>query len=172
MSNKSLTYGLIAVAIVAIIGLFNPSAKGTVLGAIGSATNFYSIVLDSSLTAVGITNTGTITQGSSGNAVTQYNFGKCAIWANAQTIAASTTKNVDCSSTGRAGGTLTGITSTSNVIVTATSSLSSTYLGVRILSARASTTAGYITLSLKNLTGTTFTWSGTSSSTIAYQAVK
>ncbi len=116
--------------------------------------------------------TSTVTIGTSGTAVNQVNYGTCAILAYATTIAASSTATVDCSSTGRVGGTLTGITSTDNVMAMATTSLSSSFLGVKILDAHASTTAGYLTLDLVNETGTTFTWTGAASSTIAYQAVK
>lgn len=100
------------------------------------------------------------------------NFGSCIIYAYATTIAASSTATVDCQ-----GGTstltaLTGVSSGDKVMAMATTSISSVSQGVSILSANASTTNGYITMTLFNGTGTTFTWSGGASSTIKYVAFR
>jgi hypothetical protein len=82
----------------------------------------------------------------------------CTVIANANTIAASSTKDVDCAVTGlRAGDTV-------NVI--ATTSMSTTFLGVKILASRASTTNDYATFTLSNETGTTFTWTGAASTSL------
>lgn len=183
--KDKLIFGAVVV-VVAIAAVFGASSfiggNGSVpsFGAVGNllAENYIPYVrtnggynsADPINTSALMSTTGTFSVGSSGSTISQYNFGTCAIW-GAHTITASTTKTVDCA-TGAAHTALTGITSTDNVMVQATTSISSTYLGVRIVSAHASTTAGYITLQLYNGTGTTFTWTGTASSTIAYQAVK
>lgn len=127
------------------------------------------------LTGLSITGTpgsfdvsGTSTFGANGTAVNRINFGSCTIYAYATTIAASTTATVDCQAGASALTALTGVSSGDVVAVTATTSISSTYEGIKIESANASTTNGYITMTLFNGTGTTFTWTGTASSTIKY----
>lgn len=92
------------------------------------------------------------------NLVSGLQFGSCALIVPG-TIAATTTRNVDCA--------VTGVVSTDTVLSAVISS--STYSGSLItgsggviaISARASSTAGFITVTLLNLTGSTFTFAGT-----------
>jgi len=175
MTNRNLTIGLVVVAIIAIIGLFTPAGK-LAFGAIKDTSYFdyFNAATGGGFQINGTTvlSATTFVPPGTSSSVSGFDFGRCAILAYATTIAASSTATVDCSSTGRIGGTLTGITSGDNVMAMATTSISSTFLGVKILSAHASTTAGYITLDVSNETGTTFTWDGTASSTIAYQVYR
>lgn len=118
-------------------------------------------------TVNGITNTGTTQLSSTGTNVNRINFGLCDALAYSNTIAASTTAQLDCSLNGGFS-TLTGVQSGDNVFITSTTSLSTVYQGVDIIGSRASSTAGYITLEVSNQTGTTFTWSGAASTSLAY----
>lgn len=103
-----------------------------------------------------VATTATIGSATGGTAISKFVApANCTIIANANTIAASSTKDVDCAVTGSRSG--------DNFIVTATTSPSTTFLGLKILASRASTTNDYVTLTLSNETGTTFTWTGTAS---------
>lgn len=100
------------------------------------------------------------------------NFGNCIIYAYATTISASSTATVDCQ-----GGTstltaLSGVSSGDKVFVHATTTLSSLFEGVTVEAYNASTTNGYITMTLYNGTGGTFTWSGGASTTMQYEALR
>ena len=137
------------------------------------------------LTTTGtVANSGTVTVGSSGSAITQLNFGTCYIDPYSATITGTTTVAVDCQGTlnvdaamasGSAGGSLTGITSSSLPIVqlsTTTAFIANTR-GLAIVGASASTTAGHIELRIANNSGATYTWStvaGTASGTAVYMA--
>lgn len=130
------------------------------------------ITTSDTVTAASGVFTSSWTLGSSGTALSRVNQGSCVILAYSNTISASSTVRVDCGSTGQVGGTLTAITSGDNVFVHSTTTLSSVYGGVRIVSSDASSTAGYVTLNLFNETGTTFTWSGAASTTIKYWVIR
>lgn len=82
----------------------------------------------------------------------------------ATTIAASSTKDVDCAVTGSRSGDF--------AVVQATTSVSTTFLGVSIVAARASTTNDFVTFTLANNTGGTFTWTGTASTSFKAFLVK
>ncbi len=100
--------------------------------------------------------TGTFSVGSTGSTVSGLQFGSCVLTAYS-TIAATTTKDLDCP--------VTGALSTDTVLsaVFASSTYSSTVIqgGVFPISVRASTTAGFITVTVINLTGATYTFGGT-----------
>lgn len=122
-----------------------------------------------------ITNTGGVKVGTSGTTVTRINTGTCYIKAYATTIAATSTASVDCQATAAVSASgisaLTGVTSGDVVSVNlATSTAGTTFGGLILAGASASTTDGYITLRLTNLTGTTYTWpvTGTASGTATY----
>lgn len=82
----------------------------------------------------------------------------CTIIDGTNTITASTTKQVDCA--------VSGLVSGDTVYAVATTSISSTFEGILIKTATASSTSGYATLTLFNATGTTFTWTATASTSI------
>jgi hypothetical protein len=77
---------------------------------------------------------------------------------------ASSTKDVDCA--------VTGLLPTDTIFAVATSSISTAFLGVTILAAHASTTAGFATLTLANQTGGTFTWTSGASTTLRVMGIK
>lgn len=181
--------GVVALAIIVLIGLAKVlTVSGVKFGTavdctsvtcfttVGVLTSFQddgTAIFNGAVTlASTLATTGSIKVGASGSTVSGFNFGSCAIWANATTIAASTTKQVDCSSTGRSGGTLAGITAAQEILAMATTSISTKFGGVQVVAAHASSTAGYITLKLYNATGAAFTWTGAASSTIQYIGVK
>lgn len=115
--------------------------------------------------------TGQLTLGTSGTAIGRINFGTCQIVAYSNTIAASSTANVDCSTNGQPSGTITGISALDTVDAFATTSISSLSQGVFIIASNASTTAGIIRLTVSNGTGGTFTWSNAASTTVAWQDI-
>lgn len=119
--------------------------------------------------------TGTSAFGSSGTAVAKINTGTCYIKAYATTIAATSTATVDCQATAAVDvsgiSSLSGITAGDVVSVNlATSTAGTTSGGLALIGASASSTSGYITLRLSNLTGTTYTWptTGTATGTATY----
>lgn len=114
---------------------------------------------------------GTTKLGSSGTALTSIVTGTCTIWAPAQTIAATTTQAVECQSAtnGTLASGLTGVTSGAFCAVLTASSTNSTIGGIVVAGTSASTTAGSIVLRLSNLTGTTFTWNATASSSAKWK---
>lgn len=129
----------------------------------GSATVGYS----------GTLNEGNVTR--TGTTFTRLNGGTCYIKAYATTIAASSTAQVDCQATAAVSANgiaaLTGVTFGDSVIATlATSTAGTASNGLVITGASASSTAGYVTLYISNLTGTTFTWpvTGTATGTVHY----
>ena len=174
--NKTTIVAVIAL-VIAIIGLFTPTGK-SVLGAITGVTNYN--YLGVSQLKIGTTcNDGFSYSGCNGTAISGLNTGKCYIQAYATTITASTTATVDCQATAAVGGittandvALTGITSGDSIVTMFATSTPSAFGGIVIIGATASSTAGYITLSIENLTGTTYTWplTGTATGTVSYFA--
>ena len=156
MKNKTLWVALIVVAIIAIIGLFTPIAKDF-LGAVGSR-------FQNGL-AVGTTTVVTqekLTIGNQGTAVGNLLFGNCNIFASttaARTISATTTATYDCQSAQPLGtflsvGTaISGILYGDKVFLTQPTTTPTTAEGVNLLSAEASTTAGFIRVRFFNGTG-------------------
>ncbi len=124
--------------------------------------------------------TSTFKLGSSGTALSRINSGTCYIQPYATTIAATSSVTVDCQGAQGTGGVttardtaLTGVTPGDAVVVMLGSSTASTlYGGLDLVSATASTSAGYISLQLFNQTGGTYTWSITAnaSGTASYIA--
>jgi hypothetical protein len=107
-----------------------------------------------------------------GTQLNGFNFGTCYIQASATTITASSTVTVDCQGSTTGGNTaLTGVTTNDNVSVNFATTTSTTYSGLSILGASASSTPGYITMKVFNGTGTTFTWSA-GASTTQYRAYR
>lgn len=113
---------------------------------------------------------GKLTVGPTGTSLTHLNFGACDILAYANTIAASTTGTVDCSSTGQVAGALAGVSSGDFFDAYATTTISCSTQGcVSVVGSAASSTSGYGTLKIYNGTGATFTWTGAASTSIVYQ---
>ena len=129
---------------------------------IGSTTRFSNVRI-----GVGLT-TGTTFQ--------KQNAGLCYLFPYEALIPASTTKKVECQATAAAGtagaiATLPGIRANDWVVATlSTTTAGTTYGGLKIAGAGASTTAGYIELYVQNGTGADFTWptSGNASGTAYY----
>lgn len=135
----------------------------------GGINSALPIQTSSDLTAGSLNTVGLLTAGSLliGNGTTVGHIvapANCTIIANATTIAASSSKDVDCA--------VTGLLPTDTVYPIATSSLSTTYLGVDIVEAHASSTAGFATLTIVNQTGTTFTWTAAASTSVRLFGIK
>lgn len=181
MSNKTLTVGLIAVAIIAVAALLvalNKSQNSVKAGAVSasdvSATNYTEITASN-----GALINGGLTLGST-NTITGLNFGTCFIHPYAATIAASTTAQVDCTATanfaGGPGSPLSGIVfgDTLPGVKLGSTTVGTLFGGLRLRSAEASSTSGYIVLNVENDTGATFTWSTTNaaSGTATYMTAR
>lgn len=92
-------------------------------------------------------------------------YGACTIWAPANTIDATSTQQAVCQGSTTGGiSALAGVTTDSVCNVVMASSTNTTLGGLVIGGASASSTAGTIVTRLVNLTGTTFTWTATASS--------
>lgn len=177
--SKTKYWGAIAfvLLVVAITGWFTPrlpKAKDGVSSGAMNAEDYnpyiqYNGGYNSNLpiTSAGLITGNTLLVGSSSGGTTMSKFiapANCTVIANANTIVASSTKDVDC--------TVTGVVSTDTVFAVATTSISTASNGVAIVASRASTTPGYVTLTLSNLTGGTFTWTGAASTSIKVFPVK
>lgn len=178
-STKSTWIAIAIVAVIAIIGVFTPKVAYHLGAASTATTNLPSLGLNgplqvgtgcgdgySTCTAGTTLSATTLTQGTSGVAITNLAPGTCYIKAYATTIAASSTAVVDCQgtalidqSTGRIGAALTGVSTNDKVVVTLSTTTSGTVSnGLVVTGANGSTTAGYIQLTISNLTGAVFTW--------------
>ena len=132
----------------------------------------YGITTTGALSAAATTITGLFTASagalfsSTGTQVNRINFGTCYVQASATTIAASSTVTVDCqASTSGANTALTGITAGDVVNVQFATTTPTTYAGLQILGASASSTTGFITMKVENNTGATYTWTSAASTT-------
>lgn len=163
--EKFLGLGVL-VAIVIAIGAYSfPKQAGQVAEALGSAgTRFQHGVSINTNTAP--TGNGLLV-GSNGTEFAGIKTGSCTIWALNNTIAASTTAQVECQSAtnGTLASGLTGVTTDSVCQLITASSTNTTSNGLAVLGVSASSTAGSIVAQLSNFTGTTFTWTAAASST-------
>ena len=123
--------------------------------------------------------TGASTLGSNSTSIAQVNHGTCYLRPRAATIAASSTALVECQGTAAwdASGVsaLTGVdTGDTFQVILSTTTATETGRGIRITGAAASSTAGYIMLTIANSTGNTHTWptSGSASGTASYIAIE
>lgn len=130
-SIKYLWIGLVVVAIIAILGLFVYSDAPT--PSFGGVTNYDEV--DMSAMKVGP---------STATRLSNLQFGTCSLIAGSYTVAASTTVAMDCA--------ITGVVSTDGVFAQfATSTINGG--GWSIRGASASSTAGFVTISVVNATG-------------------
>lgn len=162
MRNSAFIVALVAV-VIAIAAFFFPSAGSNILGAVGSWTNYYGVSSAQQRVGSGCDDEfGTCT----GTTVSGFNFGTCYVQSASATISASSTATVDCqASTNGTQSALTGVTTNDSVSVMFSTTTPTTYEGLQILGASASSTAGYITMKVFNGTGTTFTWTAAASTT-------
>lgn len=147
---KKIVYSLIGLAVLCLIayGLFH--TKTNVLGGANQCASGQTCLPSMEFTGAnsGVTNTLQIDSGTfqlgSGSSFSLIKSGTCSILANAS-VTASTTSNFDCA--------FTGVQSGDNVQaqLSASSTLASQFV---IKGVTASTTSGWITFSLLNLTGT------------------
>lgn len=126
--------------VIAIIGIFTPAGQSVVKGALGGVSNYDTIGVTGLQVGPGCNGGGTCT----GSTLSFVSKGTCFLIANTS-ITASTTQNVDCA--------YTGVVAGDTVIASlqASSTNASNYI---IRGVQASTTAGFITFSLLNQTGT------------------
>lgn len=133
-SNIKLWIAVVVVAIIAFIGVFTP-VKQAVQGLFGGVTNYDEV--DLSALKVGPSATAT--------RLSDLQFGTCSLIAPSYTVAATTTVPMDCA--------ITGVVATDGVFAQFASSTATTYGGWSIRGASASTTAGFVTISVVNGTG-------------------
>lgn len=161
---KTLWIAVIVVGIIAIGGYVFPNATGLV----GGITNYDTISVNGLVIGSGCNNFGATCYGTTLGGVVS---GSCTIWDDANTIAASTTGQVECqaATNGTLSATLQGITSDAHCVLTMASSTNTVSNGLVLGGASASSTAngttiGSIVGQISNLTGGTFTWSAAASS--------
>lgn len=114
----------------------------------------------------------TTRSGSTGTDIVRMNTGFCNIRASAATIAASSTATVECNGGTTSNVALTGVTAGDKVFLLPATTTPTTFGGIRILGASASSTAGSITARIYNGTGTTFTWTAAASTSLQYWVTK
>lgn len=177
MQNDTLTKvaawaGLLLAVVLTFIVLFGSHGLG------GSVieplqTDFQNgLKVAGSLVFDGTSGSPTLTLGTDGTELASIHTGTGTIWAPANTIAASTTQQVELQSAtnGALTAGLTGITADSTCFVTQASTTpgATAIGGLVVTGVSASTTAtadaGSIVVKILNLTGTTFTWGSTASS--------
>lgn len=134
MSNKNLTYGLIVVGIIAIVGLFTPAGKAVVTR-LGGATNFDEV--QATTIKIGGTN---------GSRIGPIIATSCVLTYSNSSVVASTTAAFDCP--------VTGVVSTDLVFVQ-TATTTANGAGWLITGAAASTTADWVTVRVANNSGAT-----------------
>lgn len=163
MDKIRLSVGLSLVAIIIAIGGYSFPEVKEFVGATG--TRFPNgLSTNTTSPAVGQLLTTTLQVSSTGTSVAGLNHGTCYIAPYAATIAASTTVAVDCQGTAlwSQNGTsaLTGVALNDFVQVqlSTTTAAIAPHLGISLIGASASTTAGHIQLHISNGTGATFTW--------------
>jgi hypothetical protein len=151
------------------------------LGGFEYVTNFDALELSK-----GQLNIGSTTQiaqlkvgvSTTGKTFTKMAAGLCYIYPYAATITASSTATVDCQATSNASGgggagalaPLTGVTANDIVVANlSTTTAGTAFPGLQLIGVGASTTDGYITLRLLNISGGAFTWpTNTNASGTAY----
>lgn len=167
MKNLFWAAGSVIVAVVIALLL---GSGGVKFGAVTSpATNLDYLQLSQGLSLPAGPSVSTTVQGTNLQALLA---GNCIIHAYATTIAATSTATVDCQAGASALTAIPTIAVGDNVFVHATSSWPTTSGGLVIESSQASTTAGYITMTISNLTGATYTWTNTASTSIQYWATR
>lgn len=168
---------LLVIALAVILGLAGVWFFSAPLAGASNTTNVTNPWIFKEDVIIGNDSGDTFKIGSSGTAFARVNGGTCFIRPYAATIAATSTAQVDCQGTGAWGANgasaLTGVSFGDSVTATLGTSTSGTTLaGLNVNAAEASSTAGFIVLYIRNLTGTTFTWplTGTASGTAHYVA--
>ena len=96
-----------------------------------------------------ITNTGVVTIGQNGSTISELKMTQCALTGMNASHTASTTRPYDCAVTGIASGDVTMAQFASST------PFSQTFNGWQIVGSKASTTAGYLTVLIANMTGAT-----------------
>lgn len=172
MNKQNLTIGLAVVAIIlAILGLSQSSTSvsnsvSKVVGAITGETNFNTL----GVSGLKLGSTCNDSFGSSGcQTIAQQRFSTCNINNSGQSavLGAGLTRAFDCGSGNDGTSALTGVISGDTVFVHFASSTNATN-GLVISGYQASTTAGYISISLTNATSTAITLNANSTSSLQY----
>lgn len=154
----------------ALVGGNQSAPVPVITGPLGGVTNYD--IVD---TSDGYRIDGTDVISGTGTIKSAGTRGTCYLFPYAATIVASSTAKVDCQGTSNwsvsGPSALSGITFGDAVVATLSTTTSGTINGgIFISGASASTTSGYIQLSITNLTGGTFTWpqTGTASGTASF----
>jgi hypothetical protein len=177
--NKIITWVIGVVAILALVISIGNAVGGNQSVSLGGTTNYDTLGLTGLKVGSGCNDSyGSCT----GTSIAQLNAGTCYILPYATTIAATSSAQVDCQGTAAIGTTnttlasaLTGVAFGDKVQVTlSTTTAGSTVNGLVLGGATASTTSGYITLKISNLTGTTYTWpvTGNASGTASFITIR
>lgn len=157
--------GLIALVVLAISAVFGSSVAPS-FGASGTRFPNGLSTIAASSPAAGELLTSILQVGSNGTDLAGIKTGSCTIWASSQTIAATSSAQVECQSAtnGTLASGLTGITADSICSLNNASSTNTTSGSIVVAGVSASSTPGSIVARIANLTGGTFTWDATASS--------
>lgn len=142
----------------------------------------FPITTTDTLTSASHTNTGalisggTLTVGSGSNTQTFHTSGTCNLFSGVgvTSIAATSTVTLDCQAATGAANSMTALTDVPAwalgdvVLMTMPTTTPTTFQGLRMVSAQASTTAGYIQVKIMNETGASYTLAAAATSTWAY----
>ena len=161
---------VVAVAYGLLVGGQSANPVNTVSTALGGVSNFDQLGLASIKVGTNC-NSSFGFSNCSGTETNGINYGSCTIWAPSQTISATATQQAVCQSAtdGTLASGLTGVTSDSYCEVRMASSTNTTVGGIVIEGTSASSTAGSIVVQIANLTGGTFTWDITASSSAKWK---
>lgn len=183
MSNKSLVWAGIILAVLAVFGVGFLTTHG---GNLGGGTSYnesnlvgdvyqglsHTLMMQNGVFVGPITTAQAVKVGTNGTSLAGIKTGSCTIWAPATTIAASTTQQVECQgATDGSISRISGITSDSTCVLTNASSTNTVSNSIVIAGQSASSTgtSGSIVARISNLTGGTFTWSSTASSSAKWK---
>lgn len=158
-NNSALSIFLSALALIGVVGLGAYVFTHGPTKSYGGVTNYDSLQVK------------TLQVGTNGTIIGSVVTGTCSLLPAATTIAASSTVAVDCqgSVTGQPAVPLTGVNAGDAVQLGFGTTSPTTYTGLQIRGASASSTSGYITVNIFNGTGTTYTWGSTGTSSLIYQ---
>jgi len=111
----------------------------------------------------------TLQIGTNGTALNRVNTGFCTIQSTATTIGAYATSTVSCQAATTGGlSPLTGITAGDSCQLGIATTTNTGGADIQVIGASASSTSGYIHAFLANMTGTSFSWSATASTSWPY----
>lgn len=172
MTLLNLGSGILAV--VAIVIALTSGGSGASFGAAtsGNVTNFTALDVEDGYYVDGtqvFNGSGSLIVGTSGSTISFLKTGTCNLsTGGTASINATSTLTVDCGAGEKGSTAIAGITAGDKVFLQMPTTTPTTFLGVNVIGANASSTTGFITLTLFNGTGAAYTITPAASSSIQY----